>query len=128
MAFNTIRADNLNQLLQKTDTEIVLTTTHRIHHDCQTWSKLFSNRRIFISAKKISKINIANTFGELGNRCQEILQWIQKNPQERFIIIDDDKSLHNLPSKYKDKWVETSFLVGFSTEKLIQAFITLEKT
>lgn len=122
MAFDADCAKHLNDIIQyiqaqPTEAKIVLTTTHRIHYDAVQWSALFANRGIHISANHISKVNHADKFAELGNRCEEIMAWIEKHDNEAFVVIDDDKSLHDLPIKYKQRWVETSFLIGLSNEK-----------
>ncbi len=52
------------------------------------------------------------------------MQWIEQqadidnniNDNMDFIIIDDDKSLNNLPPTIKDKWIQTDFMLGFTDE------------
>ena len=52
---------------------------------------------------------------ELLSRKEEILNWFNINEiQEDFIIIDDDKSLNDLPKFFKDRLVLTSSLVGLN--------------
>ncbi len=52
---------------------------------------------------------------ELLSRKEEILNWFNTNEiQEDFIIIDDDKSLNDLPKFFKDRLVLTSSLVGLN--------------
>jgi hypothetical protein len=119
MRFNDTCAQNLAEILEKTQADIVLTTTHRIHYDDETWCALLRNRGI--TTNQVTKINGAAKFNELGNRCEEVLEWIANHPKENFVIIDDDKSLRELPDKLKAKWVETDFHSGLTTELKKQA-------
>ena len=53
------------------------------------------------------------------SRKDEILNWFNLNGvSEKFIIIDDDKSLNDLPSYLKDKLVLTSSLIGLTENHL----------
>ena len=114
MRFNDTCAQNLAEILENTQADIVLTTTHRIHYDNEAWRKLLHNRGI--TTYQVTKVNNAVKFTELGNRCEEVLEWIANHPNENFVIIDDDKSLRGLPDKFKAKWVETDFHSGLTAE------------
>jgi hypothetical protein len=54
-----------------------------------------------------------------------VLNWIKKNKgDDNFIIIDDDKSLNDLPFDIKRKLILTSPLIGLNenlAEKAIEA-------
>lgn len=114
MDFDENCAKNLNDIINITQADVILTTTHRIHYDECTWKEIFKNRNIEI--KNICKINKISNFLDFPIRCEEILTWIQENPNEKFMIIDDDKSLKNLPNHLKKFWIETQFLTGFNQE------------
>ncbi len=93
LAFNPQCACNIAEVVAHYSAEVVLTTTHRIHYDNQTWQQLLANRGII--AHKVSKINEVEHHFDIGNRCNEIMQWIEKQADidnnMDFIIIDDDK-------------------------------------
>lgn len=118
MDFDKNCAQNLNEIIQITKADIVLTSTHRIHYDEESWKKIFENRNIFI--KNINKINTISKFLDFPVRCEEILTWVNDNPNKKFVIIDDDKSLRNLPENLQRFWVETQFLTGFNQECKMQ--------
>ncbi len=66
---------------------------------------------------------------ELLSRKEEILNWFNTNEiQEDFIIIDDDKSLNDLPKFFKDRLVLTSSLVGLNESHTadIQAIVSTQ--
>ncbi|MDO5769616.1 MAG: HAD domain-containing protein [Psychrobacter sp.] len=123
MTFDEVCAANLAEIVAQTGADIVLTTTHRIHYDNETWRTLLANRGIHTN--NVSKVNVASQFTELGNRCEEVLAWVAANPNEHFVIIDDDKSLRGLPEHIKGKWVETSFHDGLTEKRKAQTLAIL---
>lgn len=112
MAFDSQCANRLATLVTQTQADIVLTSTHRIHYDEKTWQTLLANRGII--THNVSKVNQVTRFVDFKSRDIEITDWVNHHPTEKFIIIDDDKSLRNLPDSIKDVWVETQFLTGFN--------------
>ncbi len=114
LAFNPQCACNVAEVVAHYSAEVVLTTTHRIHYDNQTRQQLLANRGII--THKVSKINEVKHHFEIGNRCDEIMQWVEQQANTNFIIIDDDKSLNNLPPTIKYKWIQTDFMLGFTDE------------
>lgn len=101
----------LQQLITE-DVTIMLTTSHKASYTLNKWKTIFKNRGIEI-------MNIAalpeNTEGL--NRKAEILNWFNLNPiHEDFIIIDDDKSLNDLPAFLKEKLIQTSSYIGLRAE------------
>ncbi|WP_298907450.1 HAD domain-containing protein [Psychrobacter maritimus] len=119
MAFNESCVENLARVLAITQADIVLTTTHRIHYNEKEWQQIFYTREII--ADRISKVNQARTFTDLSIRCLEVLEWVTANPNENYVIIDDDKSLRDLPIEIKVRWVETQFHQGLTEECSKQA-------
>jgi hypothetical protein len=63
----------------------------------------------------VNKLESLNDNTDFQSRKVEILNWFDSNDvQEDFIIIDDDKSLNDLPKFYKDRLVLTSSLIGLN--------------
>jgi hypothetical protein len=83
----------LQMIISKTNSNILLTTSHKDQFDLNEWINIFNRRNI--SVKNIDKLprNI-----HLLNRKDEILNWYNSNPgiqvRKDFIILDDDKSLN----------------------------------
>jgi hypothetical protein len=61
------------------------------------------------------------------SRGEEILQWIEQSSEEDFVILDDDKSLNNLPFAIRQKLVLTSPLVGLNDEVASKAIGILKE-
>jgi hypothetical protein len=64
---------------------------------------------------------------EMQERGTEILEWVTKSgPNAKYVILDDDLSINNLPPEIKDNWVKTQSLLGFNKECLSQAIKILQ--
>lgn len=112
--FNTEAQAHLKEIIERFQPEIVLTTTHRVNYTLAEWQEIFRFRRIEIG--KISKINEAQNPGEIKKRSIEIEAWYYKNSGADFLILDDDKSLHELPQAIKARWISIDPLLGITRE------------
>ncbi|WP_414654747.1 hypothetical protein [Hymenobacter sp.] len=55
-----------------------------------------------------------------------MLEWVeQKGLIEKFVIIDDDLSINNLPISIKGKWVSTKPMIGIDDEATEKALAIL---
>ena len=80
----------------------------------EEWKSIFKNRGINIEKIKALPENIHNL-----SRKDEIINWFHlNNHHEEFIIIDDDKSLNELPDFLKKNLIQTSAHIGFTEEHL----------
>ena len=97
-------------LAQNADTTIILSTSHKSRFSLNQWKIVFERRGL-----KVNKIQSLEDSTDFQSRKIEILNWFDSNDiHEDFIIIDDDKSLNDLPTFYKDRLVLTSALVGLN--------------
>lgn len=100
------------EIIDKINPEIILTTTHRINYNLTEWNQIFELRGINVD--KISKINDAKKAIDLKNRNVEIEEWFLKNSTAEFLILDDDKSLNELPSNLKNRWIQIDSMLGIT--------------
>lgn len=108
------RAINALQSLISEDVTIVLTTSHKANFSIEEWKNIFKNRGINIEMLKVLPENINNL-----SRKDEIVNWFNvNNDPEDFVIIDDDKSLNDLPDFLKKNLVQTSPHIGLTQEHL----------
>ncbi len=111
--FNEHCIDNLNVLLSTYSCNIWLSSTRRTVKTIDEFNVIFKNRNIntlitgFLPEYKACK-----------TRREEIIRFIEENNISSFLIIDDDKSLNDLPLIYKEKLILTPYLKGFDAEKL----------
>ena len=102
-------------LAQNADTTIILTTSHKSRFSLSQWKIIFERRGL-----KVNKLESLNDNNDFQSRKVEILNWFESNDiHEDFIIIDDDKSLNDLPTFYKDRLISTSSLVGLNESHLV---------
>jgi 16S rRNA C1402 (ribose-2'-O) methylase RsmI len=92
------------------DDTVLLTTSHKSRFSLDEWKQLFLSRGIII-----------NNLGKLKeehlrlSRKDEIINWFKTNTiNEDFVIIDDDKSLNDLPEYIKNHLVLTSPYIGLT--------------
>jgi len=109
-----IKATSTLQSLISENVTIMLTTSHKQKFSIEEWKSIFKNRGI-----NIDKIrSLAENFNNLS-RKDEIINWFNSNNiEEDFVIIDDDKSLNELPNYLKDYLVQTSPYIGLTEEHL----------
>lgn len=113
---------SLKDILSETSASIVLTTSHKSTYSLEKWEEIFRNRGINAKVDKLDD----NT--NLLSRKDEILNWLSKNGHnDDFVIIDDDKSLHDLPNNLKEKVVFTQPLIGLNKEGALNAIEILNK-
>ena len=77
-----------------------------------------------IYPSSIAKLNDKVALHEMADRATEIREWIDRqDPDEKFVVIDDDLSINSLPSYIKEKCVLTKPLIGLNdevTEKVLR--------
>lgn len=94
------------------DTTIIITSSHKSRFNSLEWKGIFKRRGITID--NLTTLAPAS-FGM--SRKDEILNWFKFNPSnEDFIIIDDDKSLNDLPHSIKVSLIQTSAMIGLTEE------------
>lgn len=119
-AFSSKATRALQQIIDG-GTTVILTTSHKSNYSIDEWKAIFRNRGLDINNLKTLPGNSNNL-----SRKEELLQWAASNhPGNSFIIIDDDKSLNELPAFLKDNLIQTSPLVGLTDEhvKLAEAIL-----
>ncbi len=107
------------QSLMSDNTTIILTTSHKSTYTIPEWKSIFATRGIITR----NLLRLDNNINRL-NRKEEILNWFAKNTvNEDFVIIDDDKSLNDLPKEMKKRLILTSGMVGLSNHNLTNQIV-----
>jgi 16S rRNA C1402 (ribose-2'-O) methylase RsmI len=105
-----IKAVTVLQNLLSEDVTVVLTTSHRLRYTLEQWKKIFQHRGLYVC--NLTTIGKSNSY---QSRRDELLHWFNTHTvTEDFIIIDDDKSLHDLPPFLKERLVLTSPMIGLN--------------
>lgn len=109
-----INAVNILQSLISEGATIMLTTSHKSKYSVDEWKSIFKKRDI-----EIENIECLPTNANNLSRKDEIVNWFNlNNITEVFIIIDDDKSLNELPYFLKRHLIQTSPYIGLTEEHL----------
>ncbi|MGL4599823.1 MAG: HAD domain-containing protein [Bacteroidia bacterium] len=119
--FNNRASSNLQHLLSETSASIVLTTSHKSRFNSDEWMRIFQRRGIRPKAIRTLAENMQHL-----SRKEEILKWRASSSETDFVIIDDDKSLHDLPPEIKKRCVITSNLIGLNEEATTAALAILQ--
>lgn len=113
--FNPQAIQILKSVIYKTKDKVILSTSHRFKYSVQEWKVIFKRRGLEI--KNLSILNDKVYFSNHRyTRKEEILGWIQYNnlDYKEIVIIDDDKSLNDLPAHLKDRLVLTNSYTGLN--------------
>lgn len=103
----------LRQLVAEGGT-VVLTSSHKSNHSKAEWKEIFRLRGIALENLLVLDPNSGGL-----SRKDEILQWMRLHMvDDRFVILDDDKSLNGLPPSLKQKLILTDSLVGLTEHHL----------
>jgi hypothetical protein len=121
--FNSKSVSALQRIIAETGASILLTTSHKSTYNLAQWRNIFKSRGI--NAKHIHRLPGSSL---QSSRKDEILNWynVKYVPDERFVIIDDDKLLNELPYNIKNNLVLTSPSVGL-TDELAENAISILK-
>ena len=102
---------NLNRIVKETGAEIILITSHKTSYPNSEWIKMFESRNILGSVSRLSDDLIHS------KRINEVLNWCEANKTDKFVILDDDKSLNDLPHIIKSHLVLCDSGIGLNVEK-----------
>ncbi len=124
--FNSLAVEILRSVISITQDELILSTSHRFKFSIPEWRQIFKARGL--SVKNISIIDLPLEFKT--NRLSEITEWITQRHLDpnQIVIIDDDKTLNNLPSHLKERLILTDSYRGLNCaaglHKLINRSLT----
>lgn len=108
------KATRALQSIISEDVTVILTTSHKSNFSIEKWKNIFNNRGINIEKLK----SLPGNFNNLS-RKDEIVNWFEiNNVDEDFVIIDDDKSLNELPDSLKENLIQISPYIGLTEEHL----------
>jgi len=120
--FNSKSVAALNEIITGSQARILLTTSHKFNFTLEKWRSIFNNRGIPI--KSIDRLP-KNT--NHLNRLEEITSWFAASESvEDFVIIDDDKTLNDLPEILKKRLIQTKALIGLNSSHVHESLRILD--
>lgn len=115
--FNDVAVKILQSTIYFTKDQIVLSSSHRYRYSIAEWKEIFGRRGLnfkFLSILDIVRRGpkVQDSVGQSDriSRKAEIFGWIAANKvsEQDVVIIDDDKSLNDLPKELKERLVLTN--------------------
>jgi hypothetical protein len=96
-----------NEILESTNTEIVLSSDWRKHWDLKELDIIFKHNKVNKSPIDITPLDpISFSNGDL-NRYHEIMEYIRKNDVKNWVVIDDLEVGFYLDENFKDRYFKT---------------------
>lgn len=120
--FNPLCVSNFNILLEKATADIWLTSSRRWTKTLIEFQEIFKNRKVIKSP--VGRIP-DGTGGR--SRLSEINAFLDHEPYQHYMIIDDDNSLQSLTPSRKTHWIKTNPLIGFNNECLLSSIEIISK-
>lgn len=122
--FSSKAVQALNEILSQSGADILLTTSHKHRFSVGQWKKIFEKRGIIIHG--LSRLPENKNY---LSRLAEIQNWLATRGQaESFVIIDDDKSLNDLPRSIKERLIQTQPMIGLSQAHVSEALRILSSS
>lgn len=109
--FTTKSIEALGSLLSP-ETTIILTTSHRNRFSAEEWKQIFAERGLLVNnLDRLPEWHLGD------QKLSTIKDWVTTpNTDDDFLIIDDDRSLNELPLNIKEHLILTSPVVGLTKE------------
>jgi len=108
--FNTKAVRALNNIIDSSNADVLLTTSHKSRYTVEKWKEIFKSRGVRLNNLNKLPDNLENL-----DRRDEISKWFSTYKlQEDFVIIDDDSSLNGLSIYLKKRLVLTKPLIGLN--------------
>ena len=121
--FNAGCVQHLNTLVEQTGAKVILTSSRRMTKSVAEFQALMQRRGF--QGEIIGKVDDA-TEPNGASRASEITGWLRRHGEPpRYVILDDDPRLAELPQPYQAHWVRTSYHRGFDAVALAEALIIL---
>jgi hypothetical protein len=106
----------LNELFSEFYFEVWLSSTRRTQKTLQEFNQIFQHRKIDATIVGF----LPKHDGDI-TRKEEIEHFIKEQDLKHFLILDDDKTLHELSARYSNRLVLTEYHKGFDVQKLEEA-------
>lgn len=117
--FSRAAVETFNTIFIAKEDQVILSTSHRFRYSVVEWKRIFLDRDIRIDSLQLLD-NAEQHLIHHYTRKDEVLGHIGRQCMraEEIIIIDDDKSLNDLPRELKSRLVLTSSYIGLTEKDL----------
>jgi hypothetical protein len=116
--------DILNEIIDKTDCEIVLSSDWRRHWNLSDLDKIFKHNLVKRSPVDTTPIDPITFSNSDMNRFHEIIEFIKKHDLKNWVIIDDLKVGYYLDENTKERFFLTNDREGIKKSGLKNKIIS----
>jgi hypothetical protein len=111
----------LNEILEKTNCEIVLSSDHRWNHDLPTLKEIFEFNGCIKGPIDITPQSFKFNACDLDNlRSDEIMMWLKNNPVDKWSAVDDlDLDINIYKEDMKGHFAQTLAGIHLVKDKII---------
>lgn len=107
--FSNSAIEALDEILN-TGACLLLTSSHGDKYPIEKWDEIFTLRGIETNIG----LRFKNTIGL--SRKEDVIGWLNSFKMDKYVIIDDDKSLNALPEEIKKRTIITDSIIGLTME------------
>lgn len=111
----------LNEILEKTNCEIVLSSDHRVNHDLPILNEIFEFNGCIKGPIDITPVSKNFNSCDLDNlRSDEIMMWLKDNPVDKWSAVDDlDLDINIFKEDMRGHFVQTLAGIHLVKDKII---------
>lgn len=117
--FSSAAVETFNAIFIAKEDQVILSSSHRFKYTIAEWQMIFLDRDIRIDSLALLD-NVKQHLNHRFTRKDQVLgQIVRQNIlPDQMIIIDDDKSLNDLPQELKSRLVLTPSYIGLTAMDL----------
>lgn len=114
----------LNEIIEKTDCEIVLSSDHRWNHSLERLNEIFDFNGCRKGPIDITPLSRKFNSMDLDNlRSDEIMMWVEENHPEKWVAVDDlDLNINHFREAMDDHFAQTLAGIHLVKERIIDMF------
>ncbi|WP_336836374.1 HAD domain-containing protein [Sphingobacterium siyangense] len=117
--FSRAAVETFNTIFIAEEDQVILSSSHRFRYTIAEWKKIFHDRNIRIDLLTLLEDVVAKVNHRYTRKDEILGQIVRQGLQtEEIVIIDDDKSLNELPQALKSRLVLTSPYSGLTEKNL----------
>jgi len=113
---------SLNEILDKTNCEIILSSDHRWNHSLEELDEIFKHNKCIKSPINITPLSKRFNSMDLDNmRAHEILMFLEKNPVDNWVAVDDlDLDINIFKEEMNNHFTNTLNGIHLVKDKIIE--------
>ena len=122
--FNSKAVKVLNEILELTDAEIVVSSDWKLHCTLEQLQDMFKEYGVIKSPIDVTPDNVLKRMSDLeGNRVNEITGWLNNHPEVTHWVAIDDLDLSKLPNFVQTKKMKEGIKQSGIKEQILKFLV-----